>query len=527
VVFFDSNKNKKKLVVLIIMDGLGVAPEDKGNAVYLANTSTLDYYWPRYPHGFLHASGIEVGLPFGVPGNSEVCHLNIGAGKIVIHDLPRIDQSIQNGSFYMNETFFKLIDHVKKHNSNLHLCGLVGSGFAHSSINHLFALIKLFSKELGNANSKIIIHCFTDGRDSPVHDAENQFDKISGVISTLSNDNVLIGSVIGRYYAMDRDLRWDRTEMTYDLLVDSKGESYQNYKDLLTSNYSKGITDEFMTPSILPGFEPVSDNDAMLVFNFRSDRALQLTSSFVLGDFEKFDRRFIKNLKFATMSRYGPDLPVDIAFDPDRNDLSNPLAKILSDNNLKQLHISESEKFPHVTYFFNGENHTPNLNESWIEIPSPRDVPTYDKKPEMSSYEVTEKLLTEINSNNYDFILVNYANTDMVGHTGVLEAGIKAVESVDKCLDSVIQAVLNQDGAVIITADHGNIEEMINNQTGEIDTQHSIYPVPFLVISPKNKTDSDYGRELRFGRLADIAPTILTLFDIKIPSSMTGRNLLD
>lgn len=526
MVFLTDKNKKKKLVVLVIMDGLGVAPEDKGNAVYLANTSTLDYYWPRYPHGFLHASGIEVGLPYGVPGNSEVCHLNIGAGKIILHDLPRIDQEIQNGRFMKNEILYRLIDHVKKHKSNLHLAGLVGSGFAHSSINHLITSIKLFGQELEGTSSKIIIHCFTDGRDSPPHDAENQFDKINALISNYKN--VTIGSVIGRYYAMDRDLRWDRTQKTYELLTEGVGTKFDNYQALFQSSYSNNITDEFILPSVLPGFEKISDNDGMFIFNFRSDRAVQLTSSFVLANFEEFNRhRLLSNLDFVTMSNYGNNLPVEIAFVPERSDLINPLAKIISDNKLIQLHISESEKFPHVTYFFNGENHTPNPNETWIDVPSPRDVATYDLKPEMSSYEVTEKLLIAINSGVNDFILVNYANTDMVGHTGVLEAGIKAVESVDKCLDSVIQAVLNQDGVIIITSDHGNIEEMINNQTGEIDTQHSTFPVPILIISNKTSKDTDFGRELRFGRLADIAPTILTLLNIQIPVTMTGRNLLD
>lgn len=524
--FGKNDQKKKKPVVLVIMDGLGVAPQDPGNAVYLANTQTLDYYWPRFPHGFLHSSGTEVGLPMGVPGNSEVCHLNIGAGKIVIHDLPRIDQAISNGKFFTNEKFLSLIEHVKKYNSNLHIAGLVGSGFAHSSMNHLKSLIDLYWNNLKDTDCKIFIHCFTDGRDSPPKSSANELRIIESWIE--NKKNFVIASIIGRYYSMDRDERWERTQKAYELLLEGKGEKYDSFNHALESMYQSGLSDEFLTPSILPGFQPLNDKDGLLIFNFRSDRALQLTSSIVLSNFDKFLRnKLLNKLEVVTMSRYGEDLPVEIAFDPDRNDLSLPLAKIISDNALRQLHISESEKFPHVTYFFNGENRHPFPNETWIEIPSPRDVPTYDKKPEMSTYEVTDKLIDELRNNDYDFVLVNYANTDMVGHTGVLEAAIKAVESVDISLKKLIDCVLEKDGTVIITADHGNIEEMINKQTGEVDTQHSIYPVPILFVYNKLKDESEYGRELRFGRLADIAPTILSMLSIEIPKSMSGRNLFE
>lgn len=439
---FQQTKITKKPVVLAILDGLGVAPEDDGNAVYLANTKTLDHYWPRYPHGYLHASGTEVGLPHGVPGNSEVCHLNIGAGKIILHDLPRIDKSISNGDFFTNTNFLKLIDHVNSHNSTLHIAGLVGSGFAHSSMYHLKSLMKLLSKEI-KPDLKIYLHGFTDGRDSPVHNSLVQFEKIDEWLVEFKN--IKLATIIGRYFAMDRDERWDRTQKAYNLLTKAKGERYQDWKDAIVSNHTKSITDEFIQPSVIGDYKGISENDGIIFFNFRSDRALQLTQGFVNPNFDKFERdHIIENLEFVTMSKYGENLPVDIAFDPGREDLDTPLAKILSENGLSQLHISESEKFPHITYFFNGENRHPYTNETWIEIPSPRDVSTYDQKPEMSAIEVTKTIVEKINSESFDFILINYANTDMVGHTGVLAAGIKAVETVDSCLAVVLDAVLKK-----------------------------------------------------------------------------------
>lgn len=519
---FTNKQNNKisKPIVLIILDGLGVAPEDPGNAVYLANTANLDKLWPKYPHGYLHASGTEVGLPFGVPGNSEVCHLNIGAGRIVLHDLPRIDNAINSGLFDSNPIFMKLFEHVKKNNSKLHILGLTGNGFAHSSINHYKAFLKLCSNN-GLDNKNVLIHAFTDGRDSPPHSANIALGKIEEWCEQYKVGK--IASLIGRYYAMDRDDRWERTQKAYDLLTSGIGEKFDNWKLALEKSYANNVTDEFLNPVVLPDFQTIGNDDAVIIMNFRSDRALQLTMCFSLVNFEGFDRKVVLNdLTFVTMSKVGDNLPVQIAFEMPQSENIATLSEIISDHSLKQFHIAESEKFPHVTYFFNGENHQPHLNETWEEIPSPRDVPTYDKKPEMSAYQVTDRLISEIKKNTNDFILVNFANTDMVGHTGVLEAGIKAVETVDDCLGKIIPEILKLNGTAIITSDHGNVDEMINMVTGQVDTEHSTYPVPFLVVSNNLKP-----RDLRFGRLADIAPTVLKMLEIEIPSFMTGRNLLD
>ena len=539
-----------KPVVLIILDGWGLAPEGPGNAVSLAKTPNLDQYWSVYPHTLLQASGEAVGLPTGEEGNSETGHLNLGAGQIVYQDLPRINLSIADGGFYEIPAFKAAANHVKKNQSKLHLMGLLGSGGVHSSINHLFALLH-FAKEEGLKN--VFLHLFTDGRDSPPTSALTFLDQVEKEIRKVGIGQ--IATICGRYYGMDRDHRWERTKKAYDVLVLGKGSQFSSCSEAIEKSYQAEITDEFIEPVIIadqanPPQGLVDDHDAVIFYNFRIDRPRQLTKAFVLPNFETLEikkaafdpyaekyglrlyqppegtttfkrDRILKDLFFVTMAEYEKGLPVLVAFPPEA--VKMPLARILSEKNLRQLHLAETEKERFVTYYFNGQREAPFPGEDRIEIPSP-DVPTYDQKPEMAAYEVTEELLKRIKSNIYDFVVINYANPDMVGHTGVLEAGINACETVDQCLGKTVATILNLGGVAIITADHGNAEEMINLKTGEVDTKHSVNPIPFIIL---DKRFDHHGRFLAKGILADVAPTILVLMGIRKPGLMSGKVLVD
>lgn len=517
--FFETN-NKKKPFVLVILDGLGIAPPDPGNAVSLAHTEFLDKLWPQSTHGQLYASGTEVGLPYGVPGNSEICHLNIGTGRIILNDLSKIDKSIQNGDWFNNPTLMKAINHAKDNNTNIHLIGLVGNGYVHSSVNHFKAMIKMISQQ-NVSSDNVFVHAFTDGRDSSPWGAKEALDKLSESISMYNTGKIV--SLLGRYYAMDRDHRWDRTKIAYDLLHKGIGEKFLHYDDALQSSYKNNITDEFVKPIVLDGFKPIKANDSVIIMNFRSDRIQQLCQALENRDFSEFEKDIHQEIFSTTMANDFHGIIDQVVFPHSHDDEKHTLAQILSINNMEQLHIAESEKFPHVTYFFNGQREEPYPGEVHVEIPSPRDVPTYDKKPEMSAYELTDRIIEELNKDKYDFILINYANPDMVGHTGVLDAGIRAIEVVDECLSKIVPAILDKGGKVIITADHGNVEEMINRVTGEVDTQHSINNVPILMLGE----GFDKNREIRMGRISDIAPTILQIMGLPIPQEMTGRFLLD
>lgn len=539
--------NKHNLAVLIILDGWGIAPESPSNAISQSNTPNLKSYKLQYPYCQLQASGEWVGLPKGEDGNSEVGHLNLGAGTIVYQDLPRINMSIANGTFLNNPAFLEASAHAKKNNSSLHIMGLIGSGGVHSSIEHLFALLN-FAK-VQNLE-KVYLHLFTDGRDSPPNSSPGLIKNIEELTKNLNVGK--IASISGRYYAMDRDKRWERTEKVYNLLVLGEGEKAESPEKAIGNCYSKNISDEFITPTLITeDDQPVSlinDNDAVIFFNFRIDRPRQLTESFVLPQLEKgekikekFDpyakmhhivedqpeeiktfarKKILKNLCFVTMTEYEKNLPVLTAFP--KTTVKNPLAAILSFNEKHQLHITETEKEKFVTFYFNGQREDPFQFEDRIIIPSPK-IATYDKQPEMSSKELTEILINRINSGYYQFAVVNYPNADMVGHSGNIEATIKACESVDFCLGQIIKEVLIKDGCVIITADHGNAEEMVNAESKETDTEHSKNPVPCYIIANELKT---YNQNLPTGILADVAPTILNLMGIQIPSGMTGRNLL-
>ncbi|PWU24183.1 2,3-bisphosphoglycerate-independent phosphoglycerate mutase [Candidatus Cerribacteria bacterium 'Amazon FNV 2010 28 9'] len=537
-----------KPVVLLIFDGWGIGPANAGNAITQANIPNFRKFSVSFPHTQLTASGEAVGLPRGEDGNTETGHLNIGAGKIVYQDLPRINMSIADGTFETNQVFLQAFDQVKRNNSKLHLMGLVGSGGVHSNINHLYALLSAAKKN--GLSDNVILHLFTDGRDSPPTAGVSFITQIQQHIDSLHVG--IIGSVMGRYYAMDRDRRWDRTQLAYDALTVGTDCTNRNPADIVQERYNAGETDEFIKPFSLcdANGKPhlVNDNDAVIFFNFRIDRPRQLTKAFVLPNFESgivsegFDpyaikyegshirpkgptqtfqrKKIIKNLFFVTMTEYERGLPASIAFPPQTVDM--PLGRVISEQNLHQLRMCETEKERFVTYYFNGQREDAFPNEDRIIIPSKK-VATYDQAPEMSAYEITTTLIEKINTDMYALIVVNFANADMVGHTGNLQAGIKACEILDECLGKIVAAVNVKNGVVLVTADHGNAEEMINNETGEIDTEHSTYPVPLLIISNRYQNQ---GRMLPSGILADIAPTILSIMGISKPTSMTGRALI-
>lgn len=520
--FNEKPYKRPKPFVLIVLDGLGVAPPGPGNAVTLAKTKNLDQYWFKYPHCYLHASGSAVGLPSGTNGNSEVGHMNIGAGKVVFQELPRIDNAIANDTFYSNQKLVDAVTYIKKTKGKLHLMGLVSQGKVHSSLDHLYALLRL-CKEQGLHGRDVAIHAFTDGRDTPPKSAVMYLDELEAECKRQGVGQIV--SIIGRYYAMDRDERWERTKKAYDLLVSAVGKPFNHWKKAVEDAYSVNETDEYIEPLVITdnGQAPiatVSAGDAIIFFNFRPDRAIELTKAFMLDTFNGWNRGpKLKDIMFVGFNEYEDGLPEFAAFPPE--DILLPIGRLISDAGLRQLRISESEKFPHVTYFINGGNEIVYPAEDRIEIPSPRDVPTYDLKPEMSAFEVTAKLEERIRGQIYDLIMVNYANADMVAHTGILAATVRSIEVIDECLGKVIDATLSQGGAAIITADHGNAEELINLQTGQVDTEHSTNPVPFIFLSAEANS-----RELSFGILADISPTILAVMGIQKPSSMTGRNLL-
>lgn len=526
-----------------------MAPAGPGNAVSQGLLPNYNKLWASFPHTKLIASGEPVGLPRGERGNSETGHLNIGAGRIVYQDLPRINLSIADGSFFKNQAFLQALDHVKKNNSNLHLMGLVGQGGVHSANEHLFALLNLVSR---TKIKNLFLHLFTDGRDSSPTSAPLYINQVEEELKGVGAGK--IASISGRYFALDRDNNWERTQRTYEAIVEGQGIGAKSPEAAIEEAYGRGETDEFILPSvILDEGKPVAtvyDNDAVIFYNFRIDRPRQLTKAFVLPDLEKaivtrpyFDpyaekyykktytepkpikktfprARHLTNLFFVTMTEYERGLPVTVAFPP--TTVKMPLSRVLSERNLRQLHIAETEKERFVTYYFNGQREDPDSGEDWLIIPSPN-VPTYDLAPEMSAVEITDVVLERLTSRIYNFILINFANPDMVGHTGVIPAGIRACEGVDACLGKIVNLVLAIGGACIITADHGNVEEMINPLTGGVDTEHSTNPVPFILVG---KSYQGKAREQLSGILADVAPTVLKLLGIKKPGEFLGRSLI-
>ncbi|PIV51334.1 2,3-bisphosphoglycerate-independent phosphoglycerate mutase [Candidatus Falkowbacteria bacterium CG_4_9_14_3_um_filter_36_9] len=534
----NSNSTKKlkrpKPVILVVLDGWGIAQPYSGNAISQADTPTMNELLKKYPSMTIRASGEAVGLPWGESGNSEVGHLNLGLGRIHYQDLPRINKAISDNSFYKNKALLKAINHVKKNKSCLHLLGLTSNGGVHASIDHLQALIAL-AKEYNI--KQVYIHAILDGRDTPYNSGLNFIKDIERFIAEYKTGE--IATISGRFYAMDRDNHWDRIAKAYKTIALGQGLIGIDPVKAIENSYAKKIYDEEFAPIVMEKIKKINkvniinDNDAVIFFNFRSDRARQITRSFVLPSFDKFDRgQQIKNLLFVCFSDYGENLPVEVAFLPEV--IKNTLGEIISRAGLKQLRIAETEKYAHVTYFFNGGNEDIFEGETHELIPSPR-VNSYDLCPEMSSLKLTNKLIEEIEADKYDFILVNYANADMVGHTGNLPATIKAVGIIDKCMAKILKKVLDKDGCLIITADHGNAEVVFNMQTGTIDKEHSSNPVPFIVISNQfegrnfggfNASSGDLSLTQPQGILSDVAPTILKIMGLEKPLDMTGRPLI-
>ncbi|PZD95183.1 2,3-bisphosphoglycerate-independent phosphoglycerate mutase [Paenibacillus sambharensis] len=504
-------------VALIIMDGFGLRGEDHGNAVAQANKPNYDRYLQTYPNTTLTACGEAVGLPEGQMGNSEVGHLNIGAGRIVYQDLTRISKSIRDGEFFDNETILGAIKHVKAFNKKLHLYGLLSDGGVHSHISHLFAILELAKKQ---GLTEVYIHAFLDGRDVAPDSAKTYMQALQAKIKEVGIGK--IATVQGRYYAMDRDKRWERVEKSYRAMVYGEGPEYTDPLKAIEESYEKSVFDEFVMPTVIVGDDGkpvglVESEDAVIFFNFRPDRAIQLSQVFTNSDFRGFERgdKHPENLYFVCLTLFSESVGGFVAYKP--KNLDNTLGEVLVQNNKKQLRIAETEKYPHVTFFFSGGRDVELPGETRILINSPK-VATYDLKPEMSAYEVAEAAVKEIEAENHDTIILNFANPDMVGHSGLLEPTIKAVEATDECVGKVVEAVLSKGGVCIITADHGNAD-LVFDELGRPHTAHTTNPVP-LIVTDKNVTLREGGI------LADIAPTILDLMQLQKPAEMTGTSLL-
>ena len=499
----------KTPTTLIIMDGFGLAPAADDNAVTLAKTPVLDGLFRDYAHTTLSASGLDVGLPAGQMGNSEVGHTNIGGGRVVFQDLPRISRAIEDGSFFRNEAYNKAMDDCLKNGASLHLYGLLSDGGVHSHIDHLYALLQM-AKDKGL--HRVYIHCFLDGRDvSPTSG--------KGFVQALADKCAALGvgkiaTVMGRYYAMDRDKRWERVQMAYDAMVYGEGNHNADPVDAVAQSYANNVTDEFMEPVVCDSDGTISDNDSVIFFNYRPDRAREITRAIVDPDFDGFQREFFPTT-YVCNTEYDASMPNVLVAWP-RIAVKNGLGEYLSSMGMTQLRIAETEKYAHVTFFFNGGVETQYPGEDRVLVPSPK-VATYDLQPEMSAVEVCDKCVERIESGAYDVIILNFANCDMVGHTGVLEAAIKAVETVDTCVGRVVEATLKMGGIAMVTADHGNAEDM-KQPDGSPMTAHTTDLVPFILCGA--------GSELRQGRLADIAPTILDVMGLACPEEMDGKTLI-
>jgi len=514
--------------LLAILDGLALNPNKKQNAVSAANTPVLDSLFEQFPWTTLTSFGQRVGLPEGQMGNSEVGHLNIGAGRVIEQDLTRINRTSANDTFDTLPNFISVIEKLKMNeDASLHLIGLCSQGGVHSDLSHLMSIINC-SVKLGL--KKIRIHCITDGRDRPQKEALKELKILEDHIFSLGKEypdsSVSIVSLIGRYYAMDRDNRWERTERAYDLFTKGRGARSESISKAIQLSYENGLTDEFIESWHIGNIEnpiqgTIEDGDALLFFNFRSDRMRQLVSSFFLDDFDSFKReRKISLSSISTLTEYDETFTCNILFPP--IEIKNYLGQVLSDNEYTQLRIAETEKYPHVTYFFNGGNEVILPKEERIMVPSPRDVATYDLRPEMSALTLTSKLIDRLRSSQLDVIILNFANCDMVGHTGNFEATVKAVETVDTCLGMILDEIKVLGGSALITADHGNADQMLDYETGEPHTYHTLHPVPLILFtSESTKYSLKNG-----GALCDIAPTMLSLLELPLPAEMTGESLL-
>lgn len=505
----------KKPFMLMILDGFGLKDEDNGNAIKAAKTPNLDKIFDTYPNTSLAASGLAVGLPEGQMGNSEVGHLNIGAGRVVYQELTRITKAIEDGIFAGNTAILNAINHAKETGGSLHVMGLMSDGGVHSHIEHIKATLALAAS---NGLNKIYLHCFMDGRDVPPTSGLSYIKEMENFIANGYADNMSIGVVSGRYYAMDRDKRWERVQLAYDALTLGEGRQAVSGSAAVEFAYASDETDEFIMPTICNKEATVKDGDSIIFCNFRPDRAREITRAFVDNDFDGFERKSqIANLQYVCMTQYDATMPnVEVAFPP--ASINNTLGEYLSSLGKTQLRIAETEKYAHVTFFFNGGVEQPNPLEDRVLVPSPQ-VATYDLQPEMSAYQVTDKVVEEIKSSKYDCIILNFANPDMVGHTGVFDAAVKAIEAVDECVGKVVEAILEADGQILITADHGNADDMLD-ENGNVVTAHSTNPVPLIHVAKEPSVLKDGGK------LCDIAPTMLKLMGIPIPSEMTGIALV-
>ena len=503
-------------LVLIVLDGFGYSPKRKGNAIALARTPRFDEWYMKYPNTLIEASGQYVGLKAGQMGNSEVGHLNIGAGRVVRMDTSRIDYEIETGDFFRNDALVQAMEHAKSHDSALHLMGLVSHGGVHSSQAHLYALLRM-AKERNV--ERVFVHAFLDGRDTAPDSGAGYVAELIGKMREC--DVGRVASLVGRYYAMDRDKRWERTEQAYRLLRYGEGRPRLDPVDAIRESYGEGVTDEFIKPIVIiddagKATATIQDGDSVIFFNFRSDRARQITRAFTEDDFTFFERGPKPDIRFTCMTYYDRLFHLPVAFGPVHHE--EILADVLAEAGLTNLRIAETEKYAHVTFFFNGGVEQAFPGEQRILIPSPK-VATYDLKPEMSAYGITVEVVNQIGSDQFDVVIMNYANADMVGHTGDLEATIKAIEVIDECLGRVVEATRTKGGTVIITADHGNAEQMIDPVTGQIFTAHTTNPVPLIMLG-------DHQCKLREGgSLRDVAPTMLGLLGLRQPEQMTGEDL--
>ena len=503
----------KKVTVLMILDGFGINDKTEGNAVKQANTPNIDEMMKKYPSVKGYASGLDVGLPDGQMGNSEVGHLNMGAGRIVYQELTRITKSISDGDFFQNAALMSAVENCKKNNSDLHLYGLLSTGGVHSHIEHLFALLKLAKM---NDIKNVYVHAFLDGRDTPPTSGKGFLSELESKMKEIGVGK--IATISGRYYAMDRDKRWDRLEKAYNAMVLGEGETAESAESCITASYANDVTDEFVLPTIiLENGHPVAkikENDSIIFFNFRPDRAREITRAFCDKEFDFFERKNgFFNVKYVCFTNYDVTIEnKEVAYSPQV--LKNTLGEYISSLGLKQLRLAETEKYAHVTFFFNGGVEEPNENEERILVPSPK-VATYDLQPEMSAYQVTEKLIENILKKEYDLIIINYANP------GVMSAAVKAVEVIDECVGKVIDALKNVNGQMILCADHGNSDQLIDYETGQPFTAHTTNPVPFVLVNCEGAKGIKEG-----GKLCDIAPTLLEMMGLEQPKEMTGKSLL-
>ena len=505
----------KKPVVLMVLDGYGLSDRTEGNAIAMANTPVMDKLMKEYPFVKGNASGLYVGLPDGQMGNSEVGHMNIGAGRIIYQDLTRITKAIEDGEFYKNEELLAAMENCKKNNSDLHLFGLLSDGGVHSHISHIYGLLEMAKK---NGVSNVYVHAFLDGRDTPPASAKDFVARLEDKMAEIGVGKV--ASLAGRYYAMDRDNNWDRVKEAYLSLTTGEGKSADNAVKALEESYAADVTDEFVVPTVITEngkpLSVVKPDDSVIFFNFRPDRAREMTRAFCDDKFTGFEREYIPTT-FVCFKDYDESIPNKlVAFK--KEEIKNTFGEFLANNGKKQLRLAETEKYAHVTFFFNGGVEDPNVDEFRLLVNSPKDVPTYDLKPEMSAPEVGMDLVEAIKSDKYDVIVINFANPDMVGHTGVIPAAVKAVEKVDELVGKAVQAVKDVDGVLFICADHGNAEKMIDYETG---APHTAHPVPFILVN------YDEAYTLREGgRLCDIAPTLIEIMGMEKPAEMTGESLL-